>query len=426
MDAVDGARTEVAQDEVIVLHNAVRAYAWGSRTHIPRFLGESPDDAPAAELWLGAHPAAPSRSDDGDSLLARIEADPVAMLGEDAHDRFGVRLPFLMKVLAAAEPLSIQVHPDGERARVGFAAEERAGIPRDAPHRTFRDDSHKPELVYALTRFEGMAGFRDVERTAPLLRLLDHPWADRTAARLLDGPAFQALRGVVSSLLTDTGGTAALLDELAACAKAATQRLHEQEAYAQPRNHEPDPAVREAIRVFSQFTALAEHYPGDPGVLVTLLLNHVVLAPGESMFVAPGVIHAYTSGLGVEIMASSDNVLRAGLTHKHVDAAEVLRITDFTPMPPPYWNRVDLDRPDYTRIEPPVDEFALLVAEAPVADLPEAGPRILLVLDGDVVVVTARGRHPLSRGQSAFVAHHAGPIAVEGEGRVAIGSVPTS
>lgn len=412
-------------DEVLVLQNTVRPYAWGSRTHIPRFLGLTPTDDPAAELWMGAHPADPSRIGDGESLLAAIEGDPAAMVGEHVHRRFGARLPFLMKVLAAAEPLSLQVHPSSERARLGFAEEEQAGVPIDAAHRNYCDESHKPELIFALTRFEGMAGFRDVESTARLLRLLEHPWADDVADRLGEGPAYQALHRVVTGLLKDPhDDLSTLLKELAVAATEAEARLHREDSYTRSKAHQPDLLLREATRVFAQLVDLVDRYPSDPGILVTLLLNHVVLAPGESMFVGAGVIHAYTSGLGVEIMASSDNVLRAGLTPKHVDVDELLHITDFTPIPAPYWNRVDLGHADYTRIEPPVDEFALHVARTPIHELPDSGPRIVLVLDGEVEVVTQQARYELTRGQSAFVSHGAGRMVVIGEGRVAVGSVP--
>ncbi len=430
MDAARPTTTdhEVPSPELWPLVNQVRPYAWGSRSHIPRFLGHPEDGEPAAELWLGAHAGDPSRLPEGDTLLDRIVADPEATLGADVHARFGARLPFLMKVLAAAEPLSLQVHPSPERAVVGYERENQAGIPLEAGHRNYRDCSHKPELIFALTRFEGMAGFRAVEDTARLLRLLGHEWADETAHRLGEGTPAAALRRVVTDILRagagDPDGTARLLAELGERAHDTEERLHRQDSYSRARSHRPDPVLREATRVFAQLPDLVERYPADAGALVTLLLNHIVLAPGESMFVRAGLIHAYSRGLGVEIMASSDNVLRAGLTPKHMDVEELLDVTDFTPSPAPYWNRVDLGDPDYARLTPPVEEFALHVATSPVFELPPQGPRIVLALEGEVDVVCGGSRRTLPRGHSVFVPHSAGRIVVIGEGRVAVASVP--
>lgn len=410
---------------MFILTNAIRDYPWGSRTHIPRFLGQTPLDSPAAELWMGAHEGDPSRLPDGRPLDAAIRADPEAMLGPRVREGFGDRLPFLMKVLAAAEPLSLQVHPSSARAQVGFAHEEAAGIPRDAPHRNYRDTSHKPEMVYALTRFEGMAGFRDVEESARLLLLLQLPWADKVAARLQSGVPFQTLHSVVSDLLEMEGDPLReLLHDVSQAAQQAEARGHRAEALTRPRSARRSKIEREAIRVFALVPGLVARYPADPGVLVMLLLNHVVLAPGEALYLGAGVIHAYTSGLGVEIMASSDNVLRAGLTSKHTDVAELLRVASFNPIPGPRWDPSISDDTSEL-LEPPVDEFCLTVGRPPLVFVPQSGPRIALVLDGQVELQAADGETArASRGTAVFIPHSAGSITVKGRGRVAIGSVP--
>src|SRR3954447_9392828 len=178
-----------------------RDYEWGSPTLLPRFLGRPPSGSAQAELWIGAHPGDPARLPDGQALDSYIAARPEESLGGAVSSSFGARLPFLVKALAAAQSLSLQVHPTSERARVGHAHEEAAGIAVGAPDRSYQDEFHKPELIFALTRFEGMAGFREVERSAQILRLLELPWADEIAERLETGPAFQALHGVVSDLL---------------------------------------------------------------------------------------------------------------------------------------------------------------------------------------------------------------------------------
>jgi mannose-6-phosphate isomerase len=409
---------------MFVLTNAIREYAWGSTTQMARFLDEEPTKRPQAELWMGAHDGDPSLLPDDRRLNDAIRDDPAAMLGEHVRELFGDRLPYLMKVLAVAEPLSLQVHPSSERARIGFAHESALGIPVDAPERNYRDHWHKPELVYALTRFEGMAGFRDVEKSAELLRLLNLPWADDVALQLESGPAFQALRGVVTETLALHGkGLRRLLHELGIAAVHAEGRAHREELKHRASRTERSKLNREAIRVFAQAAKLVQQYPQDPGVLVTLLLNHVVLAPGEAMFINAGVVHAYSSGFGLEIMASSDNVLRAGLTPKHMDVEELLHVTNFTPIPPPRWDPTERT-PDYTYLEPPVAEFSLTVGSTPLHKTPDSGPRMLLVLEGTVEVTAGGQRVTVTRGESVFIEHSAGEFTAVGEGRVAVGAVP--
>ena len=403
---------------------ATRDYAWGSRTLIPRFLGEAPNGEPHAELWVGAHPGDPARLADGRTLDAAIAEDPSGMLGAHVAEHFGPRLPFLMKALAAAEPLSLQVHPTRDRARAGFAAENAAGIEIGDPRRSYQDESHKPELVYALTRFEGMAGFRDVGKSSEILRLLRLPWLDSVAAELVEGHPADALDAVVTSMLSTSGELLAdRLVDMAKAAREAEDRAHRSRPPAVRRSRERTSVEREAVRLFAQTAALAERYPTDPGVLVTLLLNHVVLSPGEAMFLDAGVIHAYTSGFGVEIMASSDNVVRAGLTPKHVDVAELLDIADFRPVPPPAVTPAATARGAVSFV-PPVTDFALHIVEAPNHELPAAGPRLVLGLEGDTTLVSADGEASVIRGDAVFVPDSTGPVRLAGAGRVAIGAVP--
>lgn len=407
------------------MDNTVRDYAWGSTSQLAQFLGRPATGKPMAELWMGAHDGAPSRLPDGRLLNDVIADEPGGVLGHRVCDIFGERLPFLMKVLAVDQTLSLQVHPSSERARIGHARESHAEIPLDAAHRSYKDQWHKPELIYALTRFEGLAGFRDVERSAQILRLLHVRWADEVADQLLDGPAFQALRTVVTETMALSGRKLKrLLHEVSDAARHAEARARRNQL--RHRSHQGDNLLvnPEASRVFARLGELGRAYPDDPGVLVTLLLNNVVLAPGEAMFVNAGVIHAYVSGFGVEIMASSDNVLRAGLTPKHMDVDELLAITNFTPIPPPRWDPAERT-PEFVYIEPPVAEFCLTVGRSPLRRVPPTGPRTVLVLEGTVEVVSKTERLTATRGQSIFVSHADGPIDVQGDGRVAIGAVPT-
>ena len=389
-----------------LLDNPIRDYAWGSTTALATFLDREPGGEPEAELWVGAHAAAPSTLPDGRRLDEEIAARPGPMLGPEVAQRFGERLPFLTKVLAVDQVLSLQVHPGGEQARRGHAREEAAGLPPDSPERSYPDPWHKPELVFALTPFETLAGFRDVSHTAELLRMLGVTWAEDVARRLVEGDPAACLRAVVEETLALPGSE---VEGLVAEVSAARGRVR----YADP----------EAHRVLEILGQLASRYPDDPGVLVSLLLNDVVLQPGEALMVQPGVVHAHGSGLALEIMATSDNVLRAGLTPKHRNVAELLTATDFRPIPPP---RCLPQRtgPGFAHFAPPVEEFELTVARPPVDALPSSGPRVLVALDGPVEVAAGGETVEVGQGRSVFVEHQDGPMVLSGPGWVAVGAVP--
>ncbi|MET9149150.1 mannose-6-phosphate isomerase, class I [Streptomyces sp. NPDC004042] len=359
------------------LDNTIRPYAWGSTTAIPHLLGVEPSGEPQAEMWMGAHPGAPSRTGRG-TLSAVIDADPERELGAEAVARFGPRLPFLLKLLAAGAPLSLQVHPDLDQAREGYADEERRGVPADAPQRNYKDANHKPELICAVTEFDGLCGFRAPAEAAALLAALDvdslKPYVDLLRAR----PEEAALREVLTAILTaDPEEMARTVGEAAtACARLGG-------------DHAP-------------YAGIAHHYPGDPGVLAAMLLNHVRLQPGEALFLGAGIPHAYLNGLGVEIMANSDNVLRCGLTPKHVDVPELLRIVRFEAADPGVLRPEAA--PDGEEVyETPIDEFRLsryvLPEGAPAHDLTLATPQILLCTAGSV----RAGEEELTPGQSVFV-----------------------
>ncbi|ALO08808.1 Mannose-6-phosphate isomerase [Streptomyces venezuelae] len=359
------------------LVNTVRPYAWGSPTAIPELLGVAPTGEPQAEMWMGAHPGAPSRTERG-PLNEVVAADPVRELGKPAVEKFGPRLPFLLKVLAAGAPLSLQVHPDLDQARAGFAAEEAAGIPVDAPHRTYKDANHKPELICALTPFEGLCGFRAPAAAADLIAALGvdslKPYVDLLHAH----PEEAALREVLTALLT------ADREEMAhtvAEAAAAADRLGGE--------HAP-------------FADLAHHFPGDPGVIAAMLLNHVRLQPGEALYLGAGVPHAYFDGMGVEIMANSDNVLRCGLTPKHVDVAELLRVVRFESNDPAVL-RPEASPSGEEAYDTPIDEFRLsrfVRAEgAAPSDVTAPTPQILLSVAGR----PKAGEVTLAPGESVFV-----------------------
>jgi mannose-6-phosphate isomerase len=397
------------------LTNAIQNYAWGSRTAIPTLLGTEVTGSPVAEAWFGAHSSAPSHCvrDDGRPgapMTEVIAADAAGVLGEDVQARFGAALPYLLKIIAAETPLSLQVHPHVERAREGYAEEEAAGVPVDAPHRNFRDRNHKPELVYALTRFEALCGFRAPRRAAELLKDLGAPLTDELHAMLADRSGAAGIEAVFTWLLRPETRPSA--EDVGAVAAACAARLAD---------GSPSPrADRTVVR-------LQEAYPGDPGVVTSLLLNPVTLHPGEALFVPAGGVHAYLNGTGVEIMASSDNVLRAGLTPKHVDVDELLRNVDYVAAPP---IRIAPERfHGATRVYyAPVDDFELSVtgvSDELVHPLPGRGPRVLLCLEGRLVVSSQHdGELELTRGQAAFVPASDGTLTVQGDGTVVQADVP--
>jgi mannose-6-phosphate isomerase len=366
------------------LTNTVRHYPWGSRTVIPELLGESsPADQPHAELWMGAHPDDPSVLSNGTPLDKAIADEPEALLGPAVVDRFGPRLPFLMKVLAADTPLSLQAHPSPAQARAGFAAEERAGIPRDDPTRTFKDPWHKPELLLALTTFEALCGFRPVEESLHCLAKLQVPELKPTIAALARG----GLRAAIPQLLALSG-------------RRRTALVHAVAGTAARFVAAADP---EYINTYRWAAALAETYPGDPGVVISLMCNHLKLAPGEAVYLPAGNLHAYLCGAGVEVMAGSDNVLRGGLTTKHVDLAALIEVLDFTDAKVPVLRPVL--GPAGLRYRVPVEDFELTRCELDAGSgwLTARGPQVLFCTEGRAVLASADGNLVLQRGGSAFV-----------------------
>ena len=364
------------------LTGTVQHYAWGSLDAIPALVGSAPDGRPWAELWLGAHPLAPSRLADGRTLDVAIAADPIDWLGQRTFDRFGARLPFLLKVLAAAQPLSLQAHPSEAQAAEGFAREDALGIALDSPHRVYKDPHHKPELLLALSSFDALCGFRSLDATVDLLDALTAggarglaPFA--TVLRDVGGgrrDASAALRYVVGSLLTMPPGD---------------QRHLVAETAAAAATHDGPWSFESGWMV-----ELATRYGGDVGCVVALLLNCVRLQPGEALFLAAGNLHAYLGGTGIEIMAASDNVLRGGLTPKHVDVPELLRVVDFTPLDEPCFAPTPFDGGQ--RFAPPVSEFSLHDSHTAAID----GPEIWLCTAG-----TVSGLHA---GDAAFVTPDSG------------------
>ncbi|WP_242088319.1 mannose-6-phosphate isomerase, class I [Curtobacterium sp. DN_7.5] len=381
--------------------NTPRDYAWGSVTAIPELLGRTVTGAPQAELWLGAHPGSPSvvvnpaTVGGADTLLDWIAAEPEAALGAG---RTG--LPFLLKVLAAAAPLSLQAHPTPEQAREGFDREEADGVPVDDPARNYKDPFPKPELVVALSeRFEALSGFRPVAET-----LADVERLDAGSGRL--GPLVahlgQGLEDTVRWLETADEGALAVVRAVSDLATTV-----------------PDDAAGPNVRTVRD---LAEAYPDDPGIVVSLLMHRVTLRTGESMYLPAGNIHAYLDGLGIELMAPSDNVLRGGLTPKHVDVPELLHVLDFTAYPAPVLEPEHL-APGVDRFAPDGVGFALVrvtgdggpVGLGTGGVAPLHGPSIAICTEGVVTLVGATSATLLRQGESCYVTPDEGDVTVEAD-----------
>jgi len=401
------------------LDNPVRDYAWGSASDIPEFLGIAAEGSPVAELWIGAHPDSPSRVvRDGiyESLAEVIAARPQAELGPEVASRFGSRLPFLLKVISAARPLSLQVHPDKQHAERAYAAQKQApGAPRD-----YTDDNHKPELICALRDgFAGLCGFRPVPDSRQLLAALSVAGLAEISDLLDCANPADGLRNAVTSVLTSDTDMASLI----AAVKQGCERIAAAGGMWGP--------------ACAAYAAVAAAYPADPGVLVALLLNYVELAAGEAVFVGAGVPHCYLRGFGAELMASSDNVLRAGLTSKRVNVPELLRVLDFRSAEPtvlrPMPSRVVESGPEGD--EPgaayptPVEDFRLSrldLSDHPLS-LPDGRPQILLCIAGSARLRDDSGRLlVLSRGESAYQPASDTGVSIAGRGVVLLATVGTS
>ncbi|WP_018218676.1 mannose-6-phosphate isomerase, class I [Salinispora vitiensis] len=381
-----------------LLYGPIRNYAWGSRSAIATLQGRpTPSPEPEAELWLGAHPGAPASVDrDGArvSLVELLSAEPGHWLGQQVVDRFGVRLPFLLKVLAADAPLSLQAHPDPEQARAGHAAD----AAREAGQRNYVDPFHKPELLVALTPMEALCGFRAPAESAEVLAAFGVPSLEPVVAALRTGPA--GLADAVRLLLTFPADQRAGL--VAAVASAALDT--------------PDARLARS---------LADSYPGDPGVLVALLLNWVRIAPGEAIWMPAGNLHAYLRGTGVEIMAASDNVLRGGLTPKRIDVDELLRVLRFEVLDDPVVRAVPV-APGVVCWPVPVDDFALhqvqVGSDRAEVTVPLVGPRVVLCSAGALTVDDGAGSVELGPGQAAVSPAAASELRIAGTGEAYVAS----
>lgn len=387
---------------MLLLTNAVQTYAWGRIDGLAPLVGSEPSGGPEAELWVGTHPAAPSLvvdDPDGRTLGEVIAADPVRWLGEDLAAAGHTALPFLLKILAIGSPLSLQAHPSADQAAAGFAREEAAGVPIDASHRTYRDPAPKPEALVALTDTWALCGFREPEEVADLVGRLGVPTLEPLLVALgHDG--HEGLRNAFTWLL-HLGGS-----DSDAVVTAAVDAAHREVSGSL------DDPMTWVIR-------LAEGHPSDPTILAPLLTELVHLAPGQAVHLPAGNLHAYLDGAGIEVMQASDNVLRGGLTPKHIDVDELLEVLTFEPGMPAA--PVHKDRGGGVETFDAGEETFALALVTPgggeVEIRPEA-PSLLLATDGRIDLAGTDEGLSVEGGDAAFVAPGEGPIAVSGPGRL--------
>jgi len=393
------------------LRNQIKHYNWGSPDFIPRLMGLVSNGEPYAELWMGSHAGSPSLVSlpSGEmSLEELIARDPRSYLGEKTAERYGA-LPFLFKLLAAEKPLSIQAHPNLAQAREGFERENRAGLAQDAPNRCYRDSNHKPEIICALTPFTGMCGFRSPDEIWRLLSI----FLDSAPASVREGftPLLQALE-----IPNPTIALRIFFQTLFTI----SQELREALTKFILSVHDTENCEWELMRDFARL------YPGDPAMIAPLYLNVFRLEPGEAFFLKAGVLHAYTYGFGIELMADSDNVLRGGLTSKHIDIPELIKVLDFNPLKPqvikPETNFSCFTYPT------PCEEFSLTVMRGTggMINIPSAfaqSASIGIVTDGEVSI----SGMVLKQGESAFFPpanSREKPLVLQGHFTLYIASVP--
>ena len=390
---------------IVGITNTPRDYAWGARGEISALLGRPATDAIEAELWLGAHHGSPSvildpqQTGGAGDLAAWVSADPRTVLGPTP------RFPFLLKVLAAGSPLSLQAHPTAEQAAAGFAREEAAGIPLDAPERNYKDPYPKPEMLLAVSeRFRALCGIRSAAATRAALERLAELAAPLPGAREGIATILARLEGddsigsVIAWLFTGAEGSR---DAVAAVAAAAAANSEEWPTQAE----------------------IAALHPGDAGLVVSLLLNEVELAAGEAIFLPAGNIHAYLRGVGIELMEASDNVLRGGLTPKHIDVPELLSVLDTRPHGVP-WLHPEVPLPDVRVFRPEGVGFELIEFEGD-GPCPLDGPSIALCLDG-AFSITGRSSAELARGDSVYITPDEGDLVVTGSGRLVVATTAAS
>lgn len=384
------------------LKNIAKNFDWGSIDDIPKYFHiNNPDRKPLAEIWMGVHPAgcsiAINPQGEAIELDQLIKNNPLAMLGEQTYQKFA-GLPYLFKILSAKEPLSIQVHPQLTQAQAGFIRENQLGIPLDSPNRNYKDANHKPELIYAITPFLAMNGFRPIQEILSLFDQLTVPIIKPYLAKLRQNQTAIGLKQFFHTLLTlnKADKQQAIIDLLASIQSS-------------------------TYRPFTIIKSMVEKYPDDCGVFSPLILNVIELTPGQAMFLNAQTPHAYLKGTGLEIMANSDNVLRAGLTNKHIDIEELFNNTTFNSIPLTNLLTVPVQKNNKICFPVPVDDFAfeIIISQSqPLQQTTQSG-EILLCVEGEIIISTEFDHFTLNVGEAVFVAYSAKWFSYQGKGILA-------
>ena len=395
-----------------ILNNTVQEYEWGSYTAIPELLGnDSPAKTPQAELWMGAHPKAPSKvklNGGWMSLMKLIEKNPKDILGKEVAEKYSNRLPYLFKVLAAAKPLSIQAHPSLAQAKEGFIRENSLGIPFDANNRNYKDDNHKPECICALTFFWALNGFRKISGILALLEKICPQGLKSDLNNLRGEPNSLGLKKFFQAIMTMSS---AQQNQIIADAIINAQKFTEED------------------QAYKWMIDLHNEYPADIGVFSPILLNLICLKPGQAMFLPAGELHAYLDGVGIELMANSDNVLRGGLTPKHVDVPELLNVLNFEErelyiLSPKESN--ECERIYSSRAEEFVLSVITLKRDLTCYSPTNRSVEILLCTDGEAIITDLGNNDKLAfgRGKSIIIPSAVKRYCIEGNATLYKAAVP--
>ncbi|MBW3696890.1 mannose-6-phosphate isomerase, class I [Vibrio sp. T187] len=386
------------------LDNVIQHYPWGSKQSISELFGiQNPDAQPQAEIWMGAHPRGCSRVAETGQLLSDVlSQNSKGMFGEYTQARFG-ELPYLFKVLAAETPLSIQVHPSKKKAQLGFERENQLGISLDASNRNYKDPNHKPELVYALTFYKAMNGFRPVSQIVELFKEAEITVIDTEISALESNPNRKGLKTFFTAVMTLEGER---------------KQLALEQLYSAHERRPKTAMGREALQYSKGFK---QHYADDIGLFSPLMLNTVELAPGEAMFLHAETPHAYIEGTGLEIMANSDNVLRAGLTPKFIDVPELIDNTRFETTDIEGIKLKPIVKEDKLSFPIPVDDFGFDILSVDEFSNQQylRSAEILFCVDGEVTISTNERELVLRSGESVFISNDAGMYKYQGKGMLA-------
>lgn len=384
------------------MNNVIQDYAWGSSTSIESLFGiENPSHKPQAELWMGAHPngcSSATFNDESILLSDLINQDKASFLSSVTAEMFG-ELPYLFKVLAAEKALSIQVHPNKQQAVDGYNKEEQAGIPLTAFNRNYKDNNHKPELVYALTDYQAMNGFRDFNESISLFKSMNLKSITHFVSAFEEQPNSMGLNVFFKNILS-------LSDDKKETA------INELMAYAKVQCDSP---------LFALLVDLEIQYPNDIGLFTPLMLNVITLKPGQAMYLHACTPHAYIKGTGLEIMANSDNVLRAGLTPKYMDIDELMACTLFNVTPFDSLLMTPEVIAGGVNYPIPVDDFNFSVLEMVNAlPLNTTSAEVLFAINSDMTVTHISGQTVIvKKGHSVFIPAYTGQYILTSSGKVA-------